>query len=512
MKGFTQTTGLTTVGTVSVGVGGTTPASIKAPANTTISTVLSMSNATASVADAAPTALGQSIDIPAGSSITIDLADSVTCSHLRFGKFFTANTSDYANLKMQVQLISTVPDTERPGIIYDYDLVASANASGVAYGQFPLYTGPINSRTTAFVDNTGTHKNTCGVYALVQRSGSNQTTIPSYVTPSGLSNMVIGGSGTLRIGITRGCKVMVTGSGNPAQSVASDFKVHLFASGSGPSYNTPGSFNCEVTGYSLADGTLTFDATTTTMGSGFTFVVFAYNSSSVLQIKLAYTASDYTVAAAAPVLLLEASSYTSGTVWNDSSGNGNNCTINGQVFTSLGSGSYFTFNNNSMTGTIPASTFQNAHTISCWCYRTSVTSWAGLFSNNTGGTYSCSALQWNLSTNAMDVSNVGVSPTARFSVDLGQSHLNKWIYATVVYSGVTSGSAAALYVYQNGTLSSSSGTINWNFNSTSSYLVGASYNPQYFAGRIAHCAVYPVALTAADIDANYNSTKSSFGL
>jgi len=279
MKGFTQTIGLTTVGTVSVGVGGTTPASIKAPANTTISSVLSMSNATASVADAAPTALGQAIDIPAGSSITIDLADSVTCSHLRFGKFFTANTSDYANLKMQVQLVSTVPDTERPGIIYDYDLIASANASGVTHGQFPLYSGPINARTTQFVTSTA-HINTCGVYALLQRSGSSPVSIPAYQIPNTLNNMR--GMGSLYVAsLTRGCTVTVSGgSWIPAMSVADDFKLHLFAT-SAP-FTDPGSRNCTVTGYSLADGTITFNVTPPTSGNC-TLVVFAYDSSGTLR-------------------------------------------------------------------------------------------------------------------------------------------------------------------------------------------------------------------------------------
>jgi hypothetical protein len=95
------------------------------------------------------------------------------------------------------------------------------------------------------------------------------------------------------------------------------------------------------------------------------------------------------------------------------------------------------------------------------------------------------------------------------SINLGDDYLNKWICATVVYHGATTGSNVNVYVYKDGSLLQGSGTLTWNLNTKSSkYIVGADVEnhsvPMRFMGHIAYVAVYPRVLTASEIDVNYN--------
>jgi hypothetical protein len=99
--------------------------------------------------------------------------------------------------------------------------------------------------------------------------------------------------------------------------------------------------------------------------------------------------------------------------------------------------------------------------------------------------------------------------TVQVSINLGDDYLNKWICATVVYHGATNGSRINLYVYKDGSLLQSTGTLNFDLNTKSSkYIVGADVEnhsvPMRFHGHIAYVAVYPRVLTASEIDVNYN--------
>jgi hypothetical protein len=111
-------------------------------------------------------------------------------------------------------------------------------------------------------------------------------------------------------------------------------------------------------------------------------------------------------------------------------------------------------------------------------------------------------------------SNLGtqLSSEAAVSVDLGADHRGKWIYATIVYSGATINSALAIYAYKDGELLTATGSLYWNLSTNASYYIGRwNMNSYYFHGYIAQVAVYNRALTAAEVDQNYNSLKGRFG-
>ena len=120
------------------------------------------------------------VNIQPGGWITIDLGDSITCSHVRFGKF--ASTGDVTTAKLIFELTQTLPEDETQGVVITHVLKASLNNSGVAYGQFPLYSGPIQMDINPFVNGSGVHLNTCGVYMLCATTPVTQTLDTSITT------------------------------------------------------------------------------------------------------------------------------------------------------------------------------------------------------------------------------------------------------------------------------------------------------------------------------------------
>ena len=207
----------------------------------------------------------------------------------------------------------------------------------------------------------------------------------------------------------------------------------------------------------------------------------------------------------------------SGNTWYDLSGTGNNGTFGpstaAPTFSSANGGSLvFDGTDDYILGTIPSSTFSGAHSIGCWFYRETVTQWAGLFSNNVNTT-SCSIFTFISTSNSLGTNQAGVNG-ASISVDLGADHLNKWIYAVITYAGVTSGSAVNVYAYKNGSLLTATGSLYWNLSSSSSYYIGRHWTSasQILDGFIPQVSVYNRALTAAEIQQNFNATRSRFSI
>jgi hypothetical protein len=204
----------------------------------------------------------------------------------------------------------------------------------------------------------------------------------------------------------------------------------------------------------------------------------------------------------------------SGTTWTDLSGNGNDGTlVNGPTYSSADGGSIvFDGSSDYVQGTISSSTFTGPHSICCWFYRETVTQWSGLFSNNVNTT-SCSILTFINSTNFLGTNQAGVNATS-ISIDLGSDHLNKWIYGVITFSGVSSGSAVNVYAYKNGSLLTNSGSLYWNMSSSSSYYVGRHWTDivQIHDGFIPQVSIYNKALTASEVQQNYNALKGRFGL
>ena len=212
---------------------------------------------------------------------------------------------------------------------------------------------------------------------------------------------------------------------------------------------------------------------------------------------------------------------TSGTftpTWGDMSTNGNNGTFGASTaaptYSSANGGSLvFDGTDDYILGTIPSSTFSGAHSIGCWFFRETVTEWAGLFSNNVNTT-SCSIFTFITNTNTLGANQAGVDGTPVSAVDLGADHLNKWIYAVITYSGVTSGSAVNVYAYKNGSLLTATGSLYWNLSSSSSYYIGRHWTSasQILDGFIPQVSVYNRALTATEIQQNFIATRSRYGI
>ena len=218
-------------------------------------------------------------------------------------------------------------------------------------------------------------------------------------------------------------------------------------------------------------------------------------------------------------LLLDAGNTTSysgtGTTWTDLSGNGYTGTLtNGPTYSSS-NGGYIVFDgsNDTVTGTIPASVFSGAHTVSAWVYRRSVGPWSTVFAS---GGNSCTILRFmtNGTSTIVGANNAGLVATAP-GVEIGADHLNQWLHVTMVYEGTASGSAVTVYVYKSGTLIKSNGqTLYWALSNTGSYNVGyhSSGGSSQWDGYISQVAVYNRALSAAEIDQNYNALKSRYGI
>lgn len=204
----------------------------------------------------------------------------------------------------------------------------------------------------------------------------------------------------------------------------------------------------------------------------------------------------------------------SSNIITDITGRGNNGTLtNGPVFT-LGNGGSLSFDgtDDNVLGTIPSSTFSGAHTICCWFYRRTVTEWSGLFSNNVNTT-SCSIFTFIGTSNFLGANQAGVNGTA-IAVDLGADHLNKWIYAVITYAGSTNGSVVNVYAYKDGSLLTATGSLYWNLSTSSSYYVGRHWAAalQILNGFIPQVSIYNRALTAAEIQQNFNATRGRYGV
>ena len=200
-----------------------------------------------------------------------------------------------------------------------------------------------------------------------------------------------------------------------------------------------------------------------------------------------------------------------GTIWYDLEGSNSGTLTNGPTFDRDNGGSIvFDGTDDYVQGSISSSIFTGAHSICCWFYRNSVTNWSALFSNNVSTT-SCSILTFITTTNKLGINQVGVSATD-ISVDLGADHLDKWIYSAITFAGVSSSSSVNVYAYKDGSLISSTGSLYWNMSSNSSYYIGRHWTNavQIHDGNIPQVSVYNRALSANEVQQNYNATKGRF--
>ena len=190
----------------------------------------------------------------------------------------------------------------------------------------------------------------------------------------------------------------------------------------------------------------------------------------------------------------------SGTTWSDLSGNGNNGTLVNGVGYNSGNGGSLSFDG--VNDRVECGNFSLSYlTISTWMYKTSSTTNQGICRKQNGWAVS----QYN--------GTLQVAPGTSWTFyNTGYTiPLNTWVNIVYTYSGTgTTGSQTVyingLNIYQS---SAGSGPISANSNAVR---VGFDDNNWYWGGRISNTTIYNRALTASEIQQNFNATRSRFGI
>jgi len=341
----------------------------------------------------------------------------------------------------------------------------------------------------------------------------------SYFPPDTANTLTY--TGTLAQSSLKSCTVTLVrdldNRWDKTKNIKEDFSLNCVQSNIASPYWSSGTqLNCIVTNYDSNTGILSFNATPTIFGSC-KFGIIVRNGEGTGMISNTFATELFNVDKQTIVtgykLLLEANDSTSyirsGNAWNDLSGNGYNGTLIGTSYTSSMGINFSGTSSSVCTGTIPANIFNGAHSICCWFYRTEATGYTCMFSMNTPPISGASALGF-AGGNTLGLNQVSWTTQVAVGIDLGVNSLNKWVYAVIVYYGVTNGSQLKLYAYLDGVaLTPATGSLYWNLNTTATtYIIGSDAYPggwaAAFKGTIAHVAIYNKALTATEVLQNFN--------
>jgi hypothetical protein len=209
----------------------------------------------------------------------------------------------------------------------------------------------------------------------------------------------------------------------------------------------------------------------------------------------------------------------SGTVWTDLSGNNNNGTlVNGPTFSSANGGSLLFNGTNQNVFSNVGTTLNIGTTISvtfsCWIrYTVSAADYTGLIAKTTS-TNPDTGFQMLLYTNKLSCELAAGGVFIGPGNIIGTTILNtgQWFNTVLTINRNTNTVSA----YVNGVLESSvtnASVSSNNLTSTSNLLIGVERTSGLFLnGNIASAQVYTVALTATEIQQNYNAAKARFDL
>ena len=222
------------------------------------------------------------------------------------------------------------------------------------------------------------------------------------------------------------------------------------------------------------------------------------------------------------VLALDAAnqkSYISGSInWNDLSGNGNSGTLtNGPTFNSANGGSIVFDGSNDYVdfGNPTSLNISTSLTLESWVYFTNITTGAAktIIARWGSGQRSYKLAALVSSKNFyIDISDTGNNDIYRLSNTI--ITINIWYHVVGVY---TSGVSPTLNVYVNGVLDNSTlaGTIPSSiYSGTSIFNIGTDVvvGGNYYQGNISNSKIYNRALSASEVQQNYNAQKSRFNL
>ena len=206
----------------------------------------------------------------------------------------------------------------------------------------------------------------------------------------------------------------------------------------------------------------------------------------------------------------------SGTTWTDLSGKGNNGTITNATFNSDG---YFAFDGSDDYISFASASelqFLNRlpYTMEVWMYPTSnpgANTWTGIFNreDSSGGSRDGYNIYLNGGSGTLYLATERFQSGTNNSIGYGYNDsdlLNIWHHVVATYDGTT------VRLYRNG-VQLNSGTSTGNITNTSKTLeIGRRGTGAYFIGRLNGQKIYNKALSASEIQQNYNALRGRFGI
>jgi hypothetical protein len=390
---------------------------------------------------------------------------------------------------------------------YENLISHSASTSGIVLGVI----GSGGSLPTGWGIDQGQPGTTLEVVGYGIEEGLNYIDLKFSGTTSTTNRWLVrpGNAVTLTSGVTYNSSVYAkTISGTPT-----DYRqFSVFGGGSGASLSGINSTLTRYSGSSAAGSTGTYyprlDIGYNSIGTVMNFTIRVAG----FQAEVGSLVTDY--------YPTTGTAKTRGTTWTDLTGRGSNGTLtNGPTYNSSNGGSLVLDGvDDYALGTINGSIFTGSFTQSAWIYKLNANQiWQGVFTNSspaTNYTYLMTFGNGSVAApyNSVGANQVGISDSGIF-LDIG-THTNRWLYIVMTKTGST----LNIYCYKDGTLLQTSGTINWNggnFATTNNYEIGrhwAGGSIVPLQGNIAQVQVYNKALTAAEIQQNYNATKGRYGL
>ena len=203
----------------------------------------------------------------------------------------------------------------------------------------------------------------------------------------------------------------------------------------------------------------------------------------------------------------------SGTTWADLSGNGNNGTLkNGPTYSSANGGS-LVFDGVNDGVQLPGTNLSlNQMTISSWNYSTNYNQYGFMFEKTTNGLVNTQySLFYNGGNNLIYYRTYGLSPTD-LTVNTSTAGVvnNQWNNVVATWDGTNK------RIYVNGILRATSanltGTVTQNTTGAAYIGIYGNFAGYPFNGRISKTSIYNRALTAAEIQQNFNALKSRFSI
>jgi len=193
-----------------------------------------------------------------------------------------------------------------------------------------------------------------------------------------------------------------------------------------------------------------------------------------------------------------------GTTWTDLSGNGNNGTLENGVGYNSSNGGSLSFDGVDENATVGSSVLTTGETsISMWVKPDSNQT-SGLGDLNVGGG---GLLLYQIGTIIM-MGFRGGTPEIRTTTQFITS--NVWNHITWVYNNGSKSSTSSFQIYLNSEIEPTLTTSGAIFGGTVFNRIGSDQNAPYFDGNIAQVSIYNKALTASEVQQNFNATKSRF--